>query len=232
MLGPLDYALWIASGLAQGGSVVCLIMAGSFRRYFPLSLCMLATFFFTVSRYLIFEHYGIDSSQYWFFYYYSEALLTICLYCALMALYSDVFQEMGASRYVRIAAVLLLGLTALFSYQVVNEARDQMFSRFVVKLGQNMNFLGVVLTYMLWAAVLKLRETRTRLIQLVLALGIYFSVFAANFALRNLYPSLSVVWQYLPPIMALWLPLAGGYTFLKIPEEARLTTARVAAPNR
>ena len=35
-------------------------------------------------------------------------------------------------------------------------------------------FVGVVLTYLLWGAILKLRETRTRLIQLVLALGDLF----------------------------------------------------------
>ena len=42
---------------------------------------------------------------------------------------------------------------------------------------------------MLWGAILKLRETRVRLIELVLALGIYFSADAMTYALRNLFPS-------------------------------------------
>jgi hypothetical protein len=78
---------------------------------------------------------------------------------------------------------------------------------------------------------MKLRETRTRLIQLVLALGVYFSVFAASYALRNLYPDF-LVWRYAPQIMAIFLPLAWAYTFVRIPEEARLATARVAASSR
>jgi len=85
-----------------------------------------------------------------------------------------------------------------------------------------------VLTYLLWGAILKLRETRTRLIQLVLSLGIYFSVFAATLALRNLYPNLHVVWEYVAPLFGCLLPLSWAYAFLRLPEEARLSTARLA----
>ena len=232
MLGSVDYFLWFGSAFLQAGLVVCSIRTHSFARYFPLNLYMGVAFALTISRYFVFTRFGFLSPQYVYFYYYSDALLTIFLFFALMGLYSQVFAELGASQVVRIGAILLLGLTAGFSYQVVAGSSDRMITMFVVELGQNMNFIGVVLTYLLWIALLKVRETRTQLIQLVLALGVYFSVFAANFALRNLYPSLSVIWQYLPPIMALWLPLAWGYTFLKVPEDARLATARVATPSR
>lgn len=193
---------------------------------------MLATSILTVGRFVVFFKYGLLSVEYIYFYYYTEAVLTVCLYFALMNLYSQVFQELDLHKWVRAGAILLLGLTAAFSYQVVASSPNKMTTRFVVEIGQNMNFVGLVLTYLLWGAILKLRETRTRLIQLVLALGVYFSVFAANYALRNLYPNLTLVWHYVPPLMALWLPMAWAYTFLKIPEEARLAPARVAAPNR
>jgi hypothetical protein len=79
---------------------------------------------------------------------------------------------------------------------------------------------------------LKLRETRTRLIQLVLALGLYFSVFAASYALRNLYTSLDGVWPYLIPISGCLLPLAWTYAFWRIPEDARITPSRLAVVPR
>jgi hypothetical protein len=79
---------------------------------------------------------------------------------------------------------------------------------------------------------LKLRETRTRLIQLVLALGLYFSVFAASYALRNLYPSLHNVWPYLTPVSACLLPLAWAYAFWNISEDARLAPSRLAVVPR
>jgi hypothetical protein len=139
---------------------------------------------------------------------------------------------MGLSRYVRVGALLLLAGTAWFSYQVVMNSSDRLVTRFVVELSQNLYFVGVVLTYALWGAVVKLRETRAQLVQLILALGVYFSAFAASYALWNLYPSLAPVLRYIPSVMALWLPVAWAYTFWKIPEEARLATASVVAASR
>jgi hypothetical protein len=106
-----------------------------------------------------------------------------------------------------------------------------MLSHFVVELSQNLYFVGLVLTYLLWGAVMKLREMRTQVIQLVSALGVYFSAFAGNYALHNLSPRYNflVIWNYVPQILALWLPLAWAYTFSKVPEEARIATTRLAA---
>ena len=218
--------------MAQTLGVVFLVRSGSARRYFTLFLYLLADICISAGRFTTLFHYGLTSSEYIYFYYYSDALLTIFMYFGLMSLYSQVFEEMGASRYVRMAAVLLLGGTAWFSFQVVMNARDNMLSRFVVALSQNIYFVGVVLTYLLWTAVVKLRETRTRLIHLVLSWGVFFSAFAANYALRNLYPQSSLIWMYLPPVMAIWLPASWAYTFWKVPEDARLATARVVTAHR
>jgi hypothetical protein len=158
--------------------------------------------------------------------------MTVSLYFAVMGLYEHVFREMAASRYIRAASVMLLSGTALFSYLVVRQNQGHLTSRIVVELDQNLYFVGVVLTYLLWGAVLKLRETRTRLIQLVLALGIYFSAYAAYYALRNLFPSVEGPHKIIPALVGCWLPLAWAYTFIKIPEEARLATARLAPRTR
>ena len=102
----------------------------------------------------------------------------------------------------------------------------------MIELSQNLYFVGVVLTYLLWGAMMKLRENRTRLMQLVLSMGVYFSAFAGSFALGNLYPNLVVVAIHLPPHGTLWLPISWAYTFMKVPEDARMATARVVAPTQ
>ena len=90
-----------------------------------------------------------------------------------------------------------------------------------------------MLTYLLWGAVVKLRETRTRLVQLVLALGVYFSATAGSYAIGNLFPNLYMpLLRYLLPIFGLWLPVAWAYTFTKVPENARLATAALLARAR
>ena len=228
MLGPLDYALWFAGILLDAGVVVWAVRQRAFRTYFTLNLYMLAACLLSVGRYWVFATYGLTSHEYLYFYYYSDALLTIFLFFALMGLYSLVFEELGVNRYLRVGAMLLLAGTSWFSYQIVQHAADKMITRFVVELSQNLYFVGVVLTYVLWGAVVKLRETRARLIHLVLGLGVYFSAFAANYALRNLYPQFSMIWMYLPPLMAIWLPASWAFTFWKISEEARLAPSRVA----
>ena len=170
--------------------------------------------------------------RYVYFYYYSDALLTIFLYFALMSLYSYVFDELKAERLVSLMAFALLVGTAIFSYSVVQQSSSKLITHFVVELSQNLYFVGLVLTYLLWASILKMRETRTRLIQLVLSLGVYFSLFAATYALRNLYPGMSSLLQALPPLIACFLPMAWGYAYWRLPEEARLVPARLAVVPR
>ena len=228
MLGLFGYLVWMLGSLLEAGVVVCAVRKKALRPYLFLNLYMAASLFVSLGRYNMLQHYGLQSIQYAYFYYYSDALLTILLYFALTSLYSRVFGEMNAERAVRLGAVILLAGTALFSYGVVHQAESKLVTRFVVEMSQNLYFVGLVLTYVLWAAVLKLRETRTRLIQLVLSLGVYFSLLAANYALRNLYPSLTSLFQILPPLVGCFLPAAWMYAFWRVPDEARLAPARLA----
>jgi len=226
--GPVEYLIWSLCTLLEAAVVVCAIRRGAFRKYAFLNIYMATSVLVSLVRFNILEHYGLRSSQYVYFYYYTDALLTIFLYFALASLFSSVFSEMHAEQYVKLGAVVLLSGTALFSYAVVNQSQAKLVTHFVVELSQNLYFVGLVLTYVLWGAVLKLRETRTRLIQLVLSLGVYFSLFAANYALRNLYPSFLSVLQFLPPVFGCFLPAAWAYAFWRIPEDARLAPARLA----
>ena len=232
MLGPLQYAIWFLCTLLEATVVVCAIKRGAFRRYLFLNLYMSAEVVASVVRFEILHKYGFQSLTYAYFYYYSDALLTILLFLTLSSLYSDVFRELNAERYVQMGAVALLAGTALFSFAVVEQASGKILSHFVFEISQNLYFVGLVLTYILWAAILKLRETRTRLIQLVLSLGVYFSLYAANYALRNLYPSAEAIFVVLNPLIGCFLPFAWAYAFWRLPEEARLAPAGLAVNHR
>ena len=231
MPGPIDYTIWLICTLLEGAVVVCALKTHSLRRYLFLNLYMGLSFVVSVGRFQILHHYRMGE-EYAYFYFYSDALLTIGLYFALLNLYSLVFDEMKVEKYLRLGAVVLLAGTAWFSYAVINQSQHKILSHFVFELSQNLYFVGLILTYVLWGAILKLRETRARLIQLVLALGIYFSAFAADYAMRNLYANLQVVWQYTMPVLGCLLPAAWAYAFLRVNEEARLAPSRLAAVPR
>src|SRR3984957_15983697 len=226
MLGPFDYVLWCLGFLAEIYLVVCAFRLKLLRRYFPLIIYILCDATVTFGMYYCLEQFGYASLKYVYFYYYSDSLLTLLLFWVVIHFYLQVFEEMGASAYIRGAAAILIVATAGFSYVVVPQNRGPLTSRFVVELGQKFYFVGVVLTYLLWGAILKLRETRMRLIQLVLALGIYFSVDAGTYALRNLFPGLEPTFlRWFPPLVGVWLPLAWIYKLAHIQGDALLEPA-------
>jgi hypothetical protein len=208
--------------------LVCAYKRQALRRYFLLNLYIAGLMASEIGRYYTLHVNGFSSKQYQYFYYYSDAVLTIFLYFALSTLYTHVFAELKAEKYVKLGTVLLLAGTALFSYSVVVQSSAKLVTHFVVELGQNLYFVGLVLTYVLWAAILKLRETRARLVQIVLSLGVYFSLLAANYAIRNLYPAFASVYLPIAQVCSTFLPLAWAYAFWRLPESARLAPARLA----
>lgn len=229
MPGPFDYAIWIIGSALELVVVACAIYRRSFVRYLSLNLYMLATVAVNFTTYISLERYGFRSREYHYAYYYTDSLLTILMFFVIIQLYQQVLTQMNASGYVRRAATLVLAATSLFSYLVVYRHRANLTTEFVVAFGQNLYFVGVVLTYFLWAAIFKLGETRRRLVHFVLALGIYFSGIAGAYALRHLFPSLEpVILHWIPPLAATWLPLAWAYTFFRIPEDARFAMAQLA----
>jgi hypothetical protein len=234
MPASIGYVISFLGAILEITVVVCSLKRHSFRRYLCLNLYMLSTVVVSIARHQVLNHFGLRSSEYRYTYYYSDAVLTIFLYLALITLYLHVFDEMKVEKYVRLAAVILLAGTALFSYAVVHQSFhsfDKLLAGFVFELSQNLYFVGLVLTYVLWGAILKLRETRAQLIQLVLSLGVYFSAFAATFALENMFPDL-LFFMYVVPVLGCLLPLAWAHAFWRLSPDARMVPARLAVVPR
>jgi hypothetical protein len=227
-VGIGNYTLWVLGFALEVYLLARAVYCKSFLRYLTLNLFVAAIALRTALDFVVFRRYGFASPQYKYAFYYTDALLTVMMYLAIMHLYYQVFREMNLGKYVRGATVALLAATALFAYGVVQRNANNLTGRFVVELSQDLYFVGVVLTYLLWLAVFKLRETRTRLVQLVLALGIYFSGSAALYAFGNMFPNLHMVANSLIPIVGGFLPAAWAYTFTWVPESARLVPHTLA----
>jgi hypothetical protein len=231
MPGPVDLIIWFLGTALELLFVVCSLARKSFLRYFFLNLYLLISTTVSIGRFLILWSYGQHSHQYMYSYYYSDVLLTLALFVALISLYSHVLGELRAGEYVKWGAVFLLLGTAGFSYAVVAQSAQRLSTDFAYELSQNLYFVGLVLTYILWGAVLKLRETRTRLVQIILSLGLYFSGYAASYALMNFSGKFSVI-RYICPVLGCFLPLSWSLTILRHDEEARLAPAQLVAVPR
>jgi hypothetical protein len=231
MPGSVALFLWCLGTLFELCFVVCSLVRKSFVRYFFLNLYFILSVLASTARFLTLSSYGSSSEQYIYAYFYTDALLTLGLFVALISLYSLVFGELGFSKQIRFGAVLLLLGTAAFSYGVVRQSEERLATSFAYELSQNLYFVGLVLTYILWGAVLKLREARTRLVQFILALGLYFSAYAASYALLNLADKFGVV-RYLSQLLACLLPLSWSITMLRHTEDSRIATAPLVAVQR
>jgi hypothetical protein len=228
MTGPFGYSVWLASLLAEAAVVVCTFYRNEFSRYLALNLYVMLNGIADCGLYLCFERYGRLSREYFVAYYTTDLLLCLFMYLLIVSLYQQVFVDLNVGRYVRLAAGCLLLATAIFSY-VVARGHEHMTEKFAVELEQNLNFIGVILVYLLAGSVLRMREKRTRLAQIIFALGIYFSATAGTYALRNLFPALApAIVHWAPDLIATWLPLAWAYSFIRVPEEAGLMTAQLA----
>jgi hypothetical protein len=230
MLGSYFGVTGLASLLLELYVVVCSLYRRDFFRELPINVYMMATAAVSCGQALCIQRFGYSSAQYRSYYFYSDSLLAILMFWVIIHFYQEVFKELRASHYVRTAAVLLLGATAVFSYLVVHQKSGNLTFSLVAEIGQNLYFVGVVLTYLLWATVVKLRDTRTRLVQLVLALGVYFSATAGSYAIGNLFPNLYMPFlRYLLPVIGVWLPAAWAYTFTKVPDNARMAAGALLA---
>jgi hypothetical protein len=224
-------AVWIVGMGAGVCFVTCSVVRASFLKYFFLNLYVILSLFADLLRQTILGIYGLESPQYAYTYFYTDCLLTIALFVAVISLASRVFSELNLARFVRFVAVLLLLGTAGFTYAVVAQSTERLATRFALELSQNLYFVGLVLTYLLWGAVLKLQETRTRLVQMVLSLGLYFSAYAGSYALVNLAPNYEIL-RYLAPILGCFLPVSWALTIIRHSEDSRLTPARLVAVPR
>ena len=230
MSGPFDYFILVLGLLLEAAVLACSLWRREFLRYLPLNLYVSLSAVGDVASWLVVRHFGLTSRPYFLFYYGSDLLLGLALYYVVIHLYQLTLANFNIKTYIRVGALALLVLTCAYSYRAARGDTAFLNARFAVELEQNLNFVGVVLTYFLWGAVMKLRETGTRLVQLILALGIYFSAIAAAYAARALFPQFDVhgVWRWAPPLISLWLPMAWSYAFLKIPTDARVLTRHVA----
>jgi hypothetical protein len=232
MSGSAGYVILFLGTFLEGLVVVCAIRRQLFRRYFFLNLYMILCVCASLGRQHVLKQEGLQSLAYRYFYFYSDAVLTIILFFGLISLYVYVFEELNLERYLRLGAVVLLAGTSWFSYEVFSQSSHKILTYFAFELSQNLYFVGLVLTYVLWAAILKMRETRALLVQLVLSLGVYFGASAATYSVSNLHPTLFSYVHNLMPIMGCLLPLSWAYAFWRVPNDARLAPARLAAVTR
>ncbi|MDA2912767.1 hypothetical protein MYX77_02190 [Acidobacteriia bacterium AH_259_A11_L15] len=223
MFGTYDLVVALLSVVISLGLVVVCLRHKVFLPYFILNLYILISAVHTLGTIYFIRVYGYDSLTYFYFYYTADAMGSMIGYLLIASFFDKMLRDSVFRPYVRptlaIFFLLVVGVSALFVF----ENYSRLATRFVIELQQNMFFVGVVLTFLLWLSMSYLRAESRRFVLLVSGLGIYFSAHAANYALRFFFrasddPTVAAALARIPPLayilmVSLWL-----YTFWRVQE--------------
>jgi hypothetical protein len=213
--------VWLVGFLAEVFVVVWAFRDRTLLRHRALLLYVAALAIDEVLSFSILRRYGFSSSEYLYFYYYSDALLTLLMFIAIAGLCSRIFREHGRDAQARALPVIIFATVALYAGAVTAVKHQLLATHFAVEFSSSLYFAGMILTYGVWVVLLKRRDPRLRLVLVISAFGIYFGGQTATFALQSILPSLTIL-HYLPGLMGAWLPISLAYTFSQVSDEARI----------
>jgi len=220
MIGTYELVVTLLSILVSLGTVGVCLVSRCFFRYFWLNLYLLSNIVFMLGGLYLLRNYGYTSPQYFYFYYTGDALVTLINYLLIGSFFTYLFRHSIFNKYVRlILAFFFLGVV-IVSGLFISGSIERLYSRWVIEFQQNMYFVGVLLTFLLWMTMTYLRAETRRFVLLVSGMGIFFSAHAANYALRFLShsPDLEALLAKVPPLAFTLMVVLWLYTFWRVPE--------------
>jgi hypothetical protein len=227
MAGAYDLVVEMGSVVLGLSILFACLKSQLFSRYLFLNIYVLVNVAFSLGCYQVRTFYGYESYQYYYFYYTGDTIQNIVGYLLIGSLFDLILRGSSLRKYVRptlaVSFLLIVGVSARF----LSSNLTRFYSEFVFEFQQNMYFVGVLLTLLLWISIGYLQAESRRFVLLVSGLGAYFAAHAVSYAVRFLFPILDPVAVKSIPLaynvmLALWL-----YAFVYVPEtEPVVVTAR------
>jgi hypothetical protein len=186
-----DFALWIISVLTEAFVCGLIVLRGKFRRYRMLACYFGACVLVESVQGRIFLHYGIASTQYVYLYYYSDCLLALLLYFAVVEHLGRICDSSKARKYVHVGSFLLAVCVGIFSWVVVSQSSARLVTHLMFEYSQYLLYATAGLGVGMFVASLHSRGVlfHDRLLAFVLAS--YLALMLWQYLLRMLYPGFS-----------------------------------------
>ena len=231
----LNVAIQYGVYLLEAGLLVFLLLRRRAHRvlgvFVYLSL-LLATD--AIGRPFVLYHYGYSSSQYGYFYWLTDFLLTLGAFLLVCAFFRRAcVNQQKMWRSIRLMLAFVLVLTFLISAFALSKNYDQLLTRFTFEFQQNLYFTCLVLVTLLYILIQQTNSADEELTLLVCGMGIQFAGPAANFALAYLTPGQGLYGvlypYYVGPLCTMGMLLTWFYALVWVRQPSASRAGEVTA---
>ena len=213
MPSPADFALWMVITLAEAFVCALLVFRGRLRKYRMLACYFAGSVSVESLKAGTLLRYGIGSTQFRNTYYYTDCLLALLLYLAVVEHYGIVCDSAVTRKYVRGGSFVLAACLGIFSFLVTAQSSATISTHFAFNYSQNLFFVTAAIGVILVVA--SLRKSGVLLHDRLLAfvLASYFVLTVRLYLLQGLYPRYTSIDSYSLTLLWALLPLGVAYIF-------------------
>jgi hypothetical protein len=214
MLTLADQTFWLLTTLVEAFVVSIFLAQGLFRKFLCFNLYLLFATSINIARYAILHQFGFRSSEYGYFYYYSDALLTIFLFICVCELTRRVVGARMPWGKLVFWSTSAFVATAWFSFTIASSTGHRIAPRYFLELSQNIYFVCCLAVFLL--GVWKLRNDSEDPVaaRLVNVLVVNFLLFVLLYGARQAVPYDYSKFSNLYAMMGAWLPIGCGFALL------------------
>jgi len=212
MISSADIALWVYATVLSVFVVFLIILRGQFRRFAAMGMFFVIESAVSLLRMQILNTYGISSTEYGYFYYYSDFLLSILLYFVVASLFQKAFPSLASALHLRIGSVMLAAGVGIFSWAIVLQSSSRVLGPWIVECSQNIFVVSVFAAVALFGVATYKSDAPRPIYQLTFVFAGYFVFVGLMYMLRNFSSSRSRHDSFIG-FFGMWLPLGVAYVF-------------------
>jgi hypothetical protein len=207
-----DFALWIVSTLAAAFVCGLIVLRGRLRRYRVLACYFGVTVLVEWMRLDVFRQFGLNSSQYMNIYYYSDCLLALLLYFAVVEHFGRVCDSGAERKYLRVGSFVLAACVGILCCVLAAQSSTRLVAHLVVEYSQYLLYATAGLGLGMFGTSLRNRGVLLHDRLLAFVLASYLALMPWQYLLRSLYPGFRSI-VYTNALLWMLLLLGVAYVF-------------------
>jgi hypothetical protein len=186
-----DLLIWFIAIILEA-FVAYLLIANNFAgRFLFLTSYLVSSAVVSFGRYFVFQRHDVLSTEYRLFYFYSDALLTILMYCAIIELSVRIAGNKDTGKRLVLIGLCAFFVTAGFSFWLAtNGFHYLLLTHFIFDLSQNLFFISLLAVILICGWIIYAGSADRMAARFAGVFGIFLSLFASAYCLFTLAPSL------------------------------------------